>query len=200
METKSFFSSSPSREKKRKRRRRAFIRSHSITLQLHHWKTRFAFFPTLIMYFIRSTTIILLCLCLQTFIHGKSIHSSSSSQQIKDHIRQLLNLLGLENEYARFLSYLKIEPPKDIRLKELYDEYFSYNSYITDLVDFYAKFYTLNEITELTKFYSSPVGMKTIRFNHVLNQQMEDLMLTKISDYIFTAAEYGFTINVPAFH
>lgn len=154
----------------------------------------------MIMYFIRSSTFILLCLCLRTLIDGKPIIQSTPSHQIKDHIRQLLNLYGLENEYARFLSYLKITSPKDIRLKELYEEYFSYNSYISDLVDFYAKFYTLNEIVELTKFYSSPLGMKTIRLNHSLNQQMEDLMLTKISDYIFTAAEYGFTINIPEFH
>ena len=148
------------------------------------------------MYVIRSTTIILLLFL--SLVQGKNIHSSES-HLIKDHIRQLLNLHGLENEYARFLSYLKISPPKDMRLKGLYEEYFSYNSYISDLVDFYAKFYTSNEILELLKFYSTPLGTKTIRFNQILNPQMEDLMLSKISDYIFTAAEYGFTINLPEF-
>lgn len=148
------------------------------------------------MYLIRSTIILLFF----SFVQSKGIHSTSESHLLKEHIRQLLNLHGLENEYARFLSYLKISSPKDIRLKSLYEEYFSYNSYVSDLVDLYAKFYTSNEIIELLKFYSSTLGMKTIRFNQILNPHMEDLMLSKISDYIFTAAEYGFTINLPEFH
>jgi hypothetical protein len=50
---------------------------------------------------------------------------------------------------------------------------------------------------ELIKFYSSPLGEKSLQFNNILNQQMEDLMLTKISDYIFTATEHGSTIPLP---
>lgn len=126
---------------------------------------------------------------------------SSASNNIKDRIKHLLNINGIENEYARFLSYLKIHPPKDnMRLNALYEELFSSNSYISDLVDVYAKYYTFNEIMELIKFYSSPLGEKTIQFNQILNHQIEDLMLTKISDYIFTAAEYGITIALPEFH
>jgi hypothetical protein len=149
------------------------------------------------MYYTRSTTFIIALLFTVTFIQGNSIHPNN----IKEHIKYLLNISGVENEYARFLSYLKIHPPKEnIKLNALYDELFSSKSYISDLAEAYAKYYTFDEIMELIKFYSSPLGVKTIKFNQVLNPQMEDLMLTKISDYIFTAAEHGLTIPIPEFH
>jgi hypothetical protein len=151
------------------------------------------------MYTIRSTTLIIVLLFTITFIQGKPMYPSSSNN-IKDYIKHLLNINGSENEYARFLSYLKIDPPKDnIKLKLLYEELFSLDSYISDLTEVYAKYYTLDEIIQLIKFYSNPLGEKTIRFNHILNQQMEDLMLTKISDYIFTAEEHGLQISLPQF-
>jgi len=149
------------------------------------------------MYFIRSTTFIIALLFNVTFIQGKPVYPSSSSD-IKDYIKYLLNINGNENEYARFLSYLKIHPPKDnMRLEALYEELFSSDSYISDLTEVYAKHYTLNEIIELIKFYSSPVGRKTVQFTNTLNTQIEDVMLTKISDYIFTAAEHGSIIPLP---
>lgn len=152
------------------------------------------------MYFIRSPTFIMALFFTVTLIQGKPIYSSTSSK-IKDQAKHLLNQHTVENEYTRFLSYLKIYPPKDnMRLRTLYDELFSFNTYISDLADVYAKYYTMDEIMELIKFYSSPLGEKVIRFNNIMNQQMEDLMLTKISDYIFTSAEYGFTIALPEFH
>jgi len=150
------------------------------------------------MYCIRSTTAFIIVLLLTvTFIQGKPMHPLSSSN-IKDYIKYLLNINGVENQYVQFLSYLKVYPPKDdMRLSALYEELFSLNSYISDLADVYEKYYTPNEIMELIKFYSSPLGEKSLQFNNILNQQMEDLMLTKISDYIFTATEHGSTIPLP---
>jgi len=151
------------------------------------------------MYSIRSTTLIIILLLTSTFIEGKPTYPSSSNN-IKDYIKYLLNINGSENEYIRFLSYLKVHPPKDnMKLKLLYEELFSFDSYISDLTEVYAKYYTLDEIIELIKFYSNSLGKKTIRFNHILNEQMEDLMLTKISDYIFTATEHGLKIPLPEF-
>jgi hypothetical protein len=109
--------------------------------------------------------------------------------------------MGVENEYTRFLTYLKIYPPKDnIRLNALYEDLFSFDSYISDFADIYAKYYTLEEILELIKFYSSPLGMKTIQVNHESNLQADDMMLNKITDYIFTAAEHGLDIALPEIH
>ncbi len=149
------------------------------------------------MYFTRSTTFIIGLLFTVTFTQGKPMYPSSSSN-IKDNIRYLLSINGNENEYARFLSYLKVHPPKNNPgLKALYEQLFSSDSYISDLAEVYAKYYTLDEIIDLIKFYSSPLGEKTIQFNNILNPHMEDLMLTKITDYIFTAAEYGLNIPLP---
>jgi hypothetical protein len=152
------------------------------------------------MHFIRCTTFIIALILTVTIIQGKPTHPLSSSN-LKDYTEYLLNMMGLENEYARFLSYLKIHPPKDnIRLNALYEDYFSFNSYISDVAQMYTKYYTPQEIGDLIKFYSSPLGIKTIQVNNELNKQVDDLMLTKISDYIFTAAEHGLDIALPDFH
>ncbi len=82
-------------------------------------------------------------------------------------------------------------------MKNFYNELFSLDSYVSDLIEIYAKHYTLDDVINLINFYSSPLGKKTLRMNQVLNKQMEDLMLTKISDYIFTSAEHGYDIVLP---
>jgi len=152
------------------------------------------------MHFIRPTTFIIALFLTVTCIQGKPAYPSSSTH-MKDYIKYLLHIMGIENEYDRFLSYLKIFPPKDnIQLTALYEDLFSYNSYISDVAEIYAKNYTLEEILELIKFYSSPLGMKTLRVNKESNYQVDDLMLTKISDYIFTAAEHGIDIALPEIH
>jgi hypothetical protein len=149
------------------------------------------------MYLIRSTLLFITLLLTLNSSQAKSTYSISSST-IKDYIKYLLNLTGVENEYARFLSYMKIQPPKDnLKLRALYDEFFSTNAYIADVTQIYAKYYTLDEITALIKFYSSPLGKKNIQLNSDLNKRMEDLMLTKISEYIFTSAEHGMDISLP---
>lgn len=151
------------------------------------------------MYLIQSTILIIILIFTTTFIQGKPVYPSSSSPtNINEYTKYLLSINGGENEYARFLNYLKIHPPQDnMRLRTLYEELFSSDAYISDLTAVYVKYYTLDEIIELIKFYSSPLGKKTTQFNNILNHQMEDVMLTKISDYIFTAADHGFTITLP---
>ena len=149
------------------------------------------------MHLIRSSSILIALILTINIVQGKPTQAISSSNA-KEYIRHLLHLTGIENEYARFLSYMKIYPPSDnIKMRALYDELFSTSAYITDVIQVYAKYYTLDEIVELIKFYSSPLGKKTIQMNNDLNKQMEDLMLTKISDYIFTSAEHGVNISLP---
>lgn len=144
----------------------------------------------------RFTPIIISLLLIIPLIQGKPTYRSSSAN-VKDYIKTLLNLIGIENEYSRFLSFLKIYPPNDnVQMKALYDDLFSNNAFISDLVRLYAKYYTLDEIIELITFYSSPVGKKSIQANNELHRQIEDTMLTKISDYIFTSAEHGFSIHL----
>ncbi|CAF1259360.1 unnamed protein product [Rotaria sordida] len=151
------------------------------------------------MYFLRSTPIMIVVFMIFTLTQGKPTHVLSSTN-IKDNIKHLLSLTGIENEYARFLSFLKIYPPTDnTKIRALYDELFSTNAYVSDLVRLYAKYYTLDEIMELIDFYSSPLGKKLLQANHELYRQMEDIMLTKISDYIFTSAEHGFNIPLAEF-
>jgi hypothetical protein len=147
------------------------------------------------MHFIRSTLIIIGLFCTIDGIQGKP--NNSSPNNLKGYIKYLLNIIGVENEYARFLSYMKIHPPEDIKMKSFYNELFSFDSYISDLTEIYAKHYTLDEIIQLINFYSSPLGKKNLQINQELSRQMEDLMLTKISDYIFTATEHGFDIVLP---
>lgn len=155
----------------------------------------FLLYFSITMHFIRSTLFIIALLCTIGLIQGKP--TSSSSPNIKAYIKYLLTLTGVENEYTRFLSYMKIYPPEDIKMKNLYNTLFSSDSYVTDLIDIYAKNYTLEEIIQLINFYSSPLGKKTLQMGQELNKQMEDIMLTKISDYIFTSAEYGYNIILP---
>ena len=81
-------------------------------------------------------------------------------------------------------------------MRHFYDELFSDNAYITDVVQVYAEHFKPEEIFDLIKFYSSPLGKKAIRLNNDLHKIMEDTMLTKISDYIFTANENGMDIVV----
>jgi len=149
------------------------------------------------MNFVRSTILIIASLLTVTLIQGNPVHPLSSGN-IKDYTNYLLNMIGTENEYARFLTYLKIHPPNDnIILRTLYENLFSLNAYISDVAQVYEKYYTLEEILQLIEFYSSPLGKKTIGINNELNHQIEDLMLTKISDYIFTSAEHNIYIPLP---
>ncbi len=149
------------------------------------------------MNFIRSTILIIASLLTVTLIQGNPVHPLPSSN-IKDYTNYLLNMIGTENEYARFLTYLKIHPPNDnIILRTMYENLFSLSAYISDVAQVYEKYYTLEEILQLIEFYSSPLGKKTIGINNELNHQIEDLMLTKISDYIFTSAEHNIYIPLP---
>ena len=151
------------------------------------------------MVFIRSTMFLIVFVSTLAFVQTKPARSLSQTQ-VHESIKELLKFNEFENEYARFLSYLKIYPQEDnLTLRALFDDYFSMNSYLNDLTNVYAKYFTPDEILELIKFYTSPLGEKYNRFTNVLNTQMEDTMLTKISDYIFTAAEYGYTIRFPDF-
>lgn len=144
---------------------------------------------------IRLTTLIIALFFTIGTIEGKPF--SPSSNNIRESIKTLLNIIGVENEYERFLSYMKIYPPEDVKMKVLYGELFSFDSYISDLTDIYAKYYTLDDVTQLINFYSSPLGKKSNQVTHELNRQMEDVMLNKISDYIFTLTEHGFDIRLP---
>ena len=149
------------------------------------------------MHLTRSLTLIFAMVLTYALIEGKPAHPSSSSNA-REQIKYLLNIIGIENEYARFLSYMKIYPPHDnIAMRALYDELFSFNAYIDDAVQVYASYFTMDEVKELIRFYSSPLGRKTIHMTNELNKQMEDTMLTKISDYVFTSAEHGIDITLP---
>jgi hypothetical protein len=147
------------------------------------------------MYSIRSIILITALLCTIGISQGKP--ASSSANSFKGYVKYLLNILGTENEYTRFLSFMKISSPEDIKMKAFYNELFSFDSYLSDLIEIYAKYYTTDEIIQLINFYSSPLGKKHLQINQELNRQMEDIMLTKISDYIFTSAENGFDIPLP---
>lgn len=143
---------------------------------------------------IRSSSFCLALILAISLVQGKPNHPSNP----KEYIKYLLNLIGIENEYARFLSYMKVYPPSDNpKMRAFYDELFSSNAYINDVIQVYAKYYTMDEILELIRFYSSPLGKKNLQMNNDLHKQMEDLMLTKISDYIFTATENGLNIALP---
>ena len=147
------------------------------------------------MHFFHSTTLVIVLLCTVGIIESKPANLPSNN--LKDYIKHLLQIIGVENEYVRFLSYLQVHQPEDAKMKELYDEYFSLDSYLSDLTTVYAKYYTLDDVIKLINFYSSPLGKKTLQINHELNPQMEDMMLNKISDYIFTSTQYGYDIPLP---
>ncbi|CAF1011710.1 unnamed protein product [Rotaria sp. Silwood1] len=144
---------------------------------------------------IRLTTLIIALLFTIGTIQGKPV--SPSLNNLKDNIKYLLNILGIENEYVRFLSYMKLYPPENIKMKALYNDLFSFDSFISDLTEVYAKYYTLDDIIQLINFYSSPLGKKANQVTHALDKEMEDLMLNKISDYIFTLTENGINIRLP---
>ena len=58
------------------------------------------------MHFIRSTILIIVLLFNSGIIQGKP--TGISPNNLKGYIKYLLNIMGVENEYAKFLSYLKI--------------------------------------------------------------------------------------------
>ncbi|CAM4908751.1 unnamed protein product [Rotaria socialis] len=127
---------------------------------------------------IRLTTLIIVLLCAIDNIQGKPI--SPSLNHFGDNVKYLLKLLGVENEYLKFLSYMKLYPPADDKMNEVY-----------------TKHYTPDDINQLISFYSSPLGRKANQVTHLLDKEMEDVMLNKISDYIFTLSENGFDITLP---
>jgi hypothetical protein len=147
------------------------------------------------MHFIGLTLFLTALLCTNGLVQGKP--AAQSSVSLKDYVKYLLNIMGVENEYVLFLSYMKVYPPEDVKLKALYNEYFSLDAYLSDLTEIYMKYYTMDDVMKLIEFYSSPLGKKTLQLNHELHKQMEEIMLTKISDYIFTSAERGFDIVLP---
>ncbi|CAF3228215.1 unnamed protein product [Rotaria socialis] len=144
---------------------------------------------------IRLTTLIIVLLCAIDNIQGKPI--SPSLNHFGDNVKYLLKLLGVENEYLKFLSYMKLYPPADDKMNGLYNDLFSFDSFISDLTEVYTKHYTPDDINQLISFYSSPLGRKANQVTHLLDKEMEDVMLNKISDYIFTLSENGFDITLP---
>ncbi|CAF0816459.1 unnamed protein product [Rotaria sordida] len=144
---------------------------------------------------IRLTILIIALFFTIGTIEGKP--TSLSSNDLKDNIKYLLNILEIENEYIRFLSYMKLYPPEDTKMKVLYDDLFSFDSFISDLTSVYEKYYTLDDVTQLINFYSSPLGKKVNKVTQALDKEMEDLMLNKISDYIFALSENGVDIRLP---
>ena len=149
----------------------------------------------------RLTALIVALALAVTFVQAKPLHRSPSSNDLSGYIKYLLQIIGVENEYTRFLAYLKIFPPNHhTQLRKLYDDLFSVDAYMLDMSHLYEKSYSLEEIVQLTDFYSSPLGKKALAFNIELNHQMEDLMLTKITDYVFTAAEHHIHIPLPQIH
>jgi hypothetical protein len=155
------------------------------------------FYFSIIMYLIRSS-IVILAFLFTMHIFQSSVMAMALSNNVKEHIKYLLDMIGIDNEYTRFLSYLKIYPPETNEpMTMLYNDLFSLDAYTTDLIQAYGKYYTLDDVKSLLEFYSSPLGKKTLQMNHELNKQMEDIMLNKISDYIFTAADQGYDISLP---
>lgn len=150
---------------------------------------------------IRLTILVIALALAVTFTQAKPLHRSPSSNDLTGYIKYLLQIIGVENEYTRFLAYLKIFPPNHhTELRKLYDELFSFDAYVLDMSRLYEKHFSLEEIVQLIDFYSSPLGKKMLAFNIDLNRQMEDLMLTKITDYVFTAAEHHIYIPLPELH
>ena len=145
--------------------------------------------------FFRLTILLIGLLCTISALQGKLI--IPSTVDLKDNIKHLLEITQVKNEYMVFLQYMKLSPPKDEKMKSLYSDLFSFDSYVNDLTQIYAKYYTLDDIIHLIEFYCSPLGKKTLQINHELNKQMKDIMLTKISDYIFALKENGYSINLP---
>ena len=157
------------------------------------------------MNFIRVTMFNLVLVLTLAWTQAKPLHQSSSLSpslnNLDGYIKYLLRMIGTENEYLRFLTYLKIYPPNHgTQLRRLYDELFSFDAYIADMTHMYEKYYTPDEILQLVDFYSSPLGKKTLALNIDVNQQMEDTMLNKITDYVFTAAEHNIHIPLPEIH
>lgn len=119
------------------------------------------------------------------------------SNEFQEDVKHLLSLIGYENEYLKFLSYMRVSPPEDNPVvRQMYDELFSSEAYRNDLINIYGQFYSLAEIKSLVDFYTSPVGKKSLKINREMRKQMEDLMLNKISDYIFNAGELGYDVLV----
>ncbi|UJR33155.1 hypothetical protein I4U23_020612 [Adineta vaga] len=147
------------------------------------------------MHLIRLILFITALFCTNDLIQAKA--TTPSTAVFKDYVKYLLNVMGVENEYMLFLTYMKVYSPEDSKLKALYNEYFSHDAYMSDLTEIYMNYYTLEDVMKLIDFYSSPLGKKTLRMNHDVNKQMEDIMLNKISDYIFTSTEQGFDIILP---
>ena len=71
---------------------------------------------------IRSVILIIALLCTTDISQGKP--TNPSSHNFKGYVKYLLNILGTENEYTRFLSFMKIYPPEDIKMKAFYNELF----------------------------------------------------------------------------
>ncbi|CAF4644709.1 unnamed protein product, partial [Rotaria magnacalcarata] len=60
---------------------------------------------------IRLTALIIVLLCAIDNIQGKP--TGPSLNHLDDNIKYLLKLTGVENEYLKFLSYIKLYPPAD---------------------------------------------------------------------------------------
>ncbi|CAF1516836.1 unnamed protein product [Rotaria magnacalcarata] len=144
---------------------------------------------------IRLTALIIVLLCAIDNIQGKP--TGPSLNHLDDNIKYLLKLTGVENEYLKFLSYIKLYPPADDRMKALYNDLFSFDSFISDLIEVYTKQYTSDDINQLISFYSSPLGKKVNQVTHALDKEMEDVMLNKVSDYMLTLSENGFEVTLP---
>jgi len=146
---------------------------------------------------IRSKVFLLALICLFGLLECKP--NRSTANKFKTHVRYLLNQVGTENEYTKFLSFLKLNSPENVELKKVYDDLFSFDAYLSDMSEIYAKYFTVDDVINLIRFYSTSLGKKTLQLNHDIHRQMEDIMYNKISEYIFTSSEYGYDIPLPEF-
>ncbi len=97
-----------------------------------------------------------------------SAHADKGSHQQK--AEQLLLLTGVPKQLDSTVSaimyiYLESEP----QLKKYHDiiqtytkTYVAWNQLKPDIINLYTKMYTEDELTELIRFYSTPLGKKTL--------------------------------------
>lgn len=135
------------------------------------------------------------------------LQATSSQAKVDPDVKQLLQLMGLQGSMVHMamtgmknsLSFnLTINAENDF--KKLFEKMFASDQFTEAMSDIYLKHYTKPEISELLKFYQTPVGKKTINvMPQIFSQssQIGQTLATKYQDEIQKIMKKHYPNGVP---
>lgn len=113
---------------------------------------------------------------------------AATSQAHRQAAEELLEVTGLKGSMDRMITQMvemqvqqkpEMQPYREVLL-QFFAKYLGFNSIKPDFIDIYTEEFTEQELRQLTDFYRTPVGKKTITKLPVLMQKGAQIGMSKV--------------------